>query len=82
MPELYSSMPTSPRINVLYVAPGQEIIGPEQVESSRLELIATRAGTQLARISPSMLVKYGSHASLIEAKTMLFVAEQTSLPIP
>ncbi|OCK78719.1 phosphotransferase enzyme family protein [Lepidopterella palustris CBS 459.81] len=82
MPELYNSMPTSPRINVFYVAPGLEIISPEQVESSKLELIATGAGTQLARISPSMLVKYGSHVSLIEAKTMLFVAEQTSLPIP
>jgi effector-binding domain-containing protein len=44
--------------------------------------LATGAGTQLAKISPSMLVKYGSHASLIEAKNMLYVAERTSIPVP
>ena len=44
--------------------------------------MATGAGTQLAKISRSMLVKYGSHASLIEAKNMLYVAERTSIPVP
>lgn len=29
-----------------------------------------------------MLVKVGAHASLIEAKTMLYVAEKTSIPVP
>ncbi|KAH7345871.1 phosphotransferase enzyme family protein [Pyrenochaeta sp. MPI-SDFR-AT-0127] len=82
MPELYNSMPSSPQINVLYLAPGQEIISPEQVEASSTEVIATGAGTQIAKISPSILVKYGTHASLIEAKTMLYVADQTSIPIP
>ncbi|ORY12936.1 hypothetical protein BCR34DRAFT_281231 [Clohesyomyces aquaticus] len=33
-------------------------------------------------MSPSMLVKYGTHASLIEAKNTLYVAERTSIPIP
>lgn len=82
MPELYDSMPTSPRINVFYLAPEQEIISPEQVESSGLDFIVTGSGSHFAKISPSMLVKYGSHTSLIEAKTMLFVAEHTSLPVP
>lgn len=82
MPELYSSMPSSPQINVLYLAPGQEIISPEQFRASNPETLATGAGTQLAKMSPSMLVKYGTHASLIEAKNMLYVAERTSIPIP
>jgi len=82
MPELYDSMATSPKMNVLYLAPGLDIISPAQFEASNPEVIATGAGTQLAKISPSMLVKYGSHASLIEAKTMLFVAEHTSIPVP
>lgn len=82
MPELYDSMPTSPKVNIFYVAPGTEVISPAQVEASRLELVAIGAGTRLAKISPSVLVKYGSHASLIEAKTMLFVAERTSIPVP
>ncbi|KAI2478831.1 Aminoglycoside phosphotransferase [Pyrenophora tritici-repentis] len=82
MPELYSSMPSSPQINVLYLAPGHEIISPEQFSASNPEMLAIGAGTALAKISPSMLVKFGSHASLIEAKNMLYVAERTSIPIP
>ncbi|KAF1951119.1 phosphotransferase enzyme family protein [Byssothecium circinans] len=82
MPELYASMATSPKIHVLYLAPGSEIISPEQFNASNPEVLATGAGALLAKISPSMLVKYGTHASLIEAKTMLFVAEKTSIPVP
>jgi hypothetical protein len=82
MPELYSSRPSSPQINLLYLAPGQEIISPEQFRASDPEILATGAGTQLAKMSPSMLVKYGTHASLIEAKNMLYVAERTSIPVP
>ncbi|KAH8726112.1 hypothetical protein GQ44DRAFT_795476 [Phaeosphaeriaceae sp. PMI808] len=52
------------------------------ITPKQLEVIAVGAGPQLAKISPSILVKYGSHASLIEAKTMLFVAERTSMPVP
>ncbi|KAF2755432.1 phosphotransferase enzyme family protein [Pseudovirgaria hyperparasitica] len=82
MPELYNSMPSSPQINVLYLAPGQEIISPEQLWASNPERLATGTGTQLAKMSPSILVKYGTHVSLIEAKNMLYVAEKTSIPIP
>jgi hypothetical protein len=81
MPKLYSPMPSSPRINVLYLAPGQEIISPEQLRTLDTETIATGRGTRLAKVSPSMLVKYGTHASLIEAKNMLYVTENTSIPI-
>lgn len=67
---------------MLYVAPGHEVISPDEVEKSKLETVAIGAGTQLARISSSLLVKYGTHASLIEAKSMRFVAEHTSIPVP
>ncbi|RDI83055.1 hypothetical protein Vi05172_g6958 [Venturia inaequalis] len=82
LPELYSSMPSSPQINVLYLAPGQEIISPEQFRASNPEMLANVAGAQIAKLSPSTLVKYGTHASLIEAKNMLYVAERTSVPVP
>lgn len=82
MPELYSFMPSRPQINVLYLAPGQEIISPEQLRVLGPETIATGGGTRLAKVSPSMLVKYGTHASPTEAKNMLYVAENTSIPIP
>jgi len=49
---------------------------------SNPEMLATGAGTLLAKMSPSMLVKYGTHVSLIEAKNMLYVAERTSIPVP
>lgn len=39
-------------------------------------------GTLLAKMSPSMLVKYGTHASLIKAKNMLYVAGRTLIPVP
>ena len=82
MPRLNTSAAEGPKINLLYADPGHEIISPHQVEMSKLETIAIGAGTQLAKISSSMLVKYGTHASLIEAKTMRFIAEHTSIPIP
>lgn len=82
MPQLYSSMLSSPQINVLYLTPGQDIISPEQFRASNPEILATRAGTQLPKMPPSILVRYGTHASLIEANDMLYVAERTSIPIP
>lgn len=82
MPELYNSMASSPQINVLYQAIGHEIISPEQLRALNPEKLATGGGTILAKISSSMLVKYATHASLIEAKNMLYVAERTSIPVP
>ncbi|KAF2007340.1 phosphotransferase enzyme family protein [Amniculicola lignicola CBS 123094] len=82
MPILYQPLPTSARINIFFQAPGHEIITPSQVEASKLSMIVTGASGNFARISPSMLVKYGTHVSLFEAKTLLFLAERTSIPIP
>ena len=82
MPELYDPVPSSPQINVLYSAPGHEVISTEQLKESNLETIAIGGGGHLARISPTMCVKYGTHASLIEAKNMLYVGENTSIPVP
>ncbi|KAF2847827.1 hypothetical protein T440DRAFT_182883 [Plenodomus tracheiphilus IPT5] len=82
MPELYSAMPSRPQVNVLYLADGQEIISPERLMALNPQILAAGAGTQLAKLSPSVLVKYGTHASLIEAKNMLYVAEKTSIPVP
>ena len=44
--------------------------------------IAKSGGGGLLKISPTMTVKCGGHTSLIEAETMLYVAEKTSIPIP
>ncbi|KAF2125864.1 phosphotransferase enzyme family protein [Dothidotthia symphoricarpi CBS 119687] len=81
MPSLYTSMPPTPQINILYLAPGQEIITPDQLSASNPEMLPN-VGPQLAKLSPSVVVKYGTHASLIEAKNMLYIAERTSIPVP
>ncbi|KAI4927819.1 hypothetical protein J4E85_006331 [Alternaria conjuncta] len=78
MPELFSSMPSSPQIHVQYLAPGHKLITPEQFHTSNPESI----GGNLAKMSPTVAVKWGHHASLIEAKNMLYVAEKTSIPVP
>ena len=78
MPELFSSMPSSPQIHVQYLAPGHKLITPEQFHASNPESI----GGNLAKMSPTIAVKWGHHASLIEAKNMLYVAEKTSIPVP
>ncbi|KAF1983629.1 hypothetical protein K402DRAFT_448038 [Aulographum hederae CBS 113979] len=55
VPELYSSMPSNPQINLLYLAPGQDLISPEQFKAFNPETLAHGAGTILAKMSPSTL---------------------------
>ena len=83
MPELNSSMSEEPKIHVFYAAPGHEVITPEQVDAMKPEKVTASGGAAMLKISPFMLLKRGSHASLLEAKSMLFVAEKRpSIPIP
>ncbi|KAL3420399.1 hypothetical protein PVAG01_08898 [Phlyctema vagabunda] len=70
------------KINVLYLAPGHEIIRPAQIPAEETKTVGIQGGASISKLSPSMLVKWGTHVSLIEAKTMLFVAKETSIPIP
>lgn len=40
-------------------------------------------GVTILRLSPKMVVKYGSHVTITEAQSMMFVAEHTkSIPVP
>ena len=83
MPELYSSMSEEPKIHIFYAAPGHEVLTPEQVDEIKPETVTTSGGAAMLKISPSILLKRGSHASLLEAKSMLFVAEKRPLiPVP
>lgn len=69
------------KINLLYLAPGQSIVEPEVVWSCS-EKVGGDGSSVLAKISPTMVVKYGQIINPIEAKTILFVAEKTSIPVP
>ena len=44
MPELYDPVPSSPQINVLYSAPGHEVVSTEQLKEPNLETIAIGGG--------------------------------------
>jgi hypothetical protein len=75
-------MPSSPQINILYLAPGHKLITPDQASASNPKIIAGGSGILKAKVSPTMLAEYGGHASLIEAENMLYVAENTLIPVP
>ncbi|KAF1830483.1 hypothetical protein BDW02DRAFT_642124 [Decorospora gaudefroyi] len=54
---------------------------PELYTSMPSKRLATESGANLAKISLAMVIKYGTHVSLIEAKNMLYVAKNTSIPV-
>lgn len=69
------------KINLLYLAPGQSIIEPEVVKTCS-ETVGGDGSSVLAKLSPTMVVKYGQTVNPIEAKTILFVSGKTSIPVP
>jgi len=72
-----------PKIRLIYLAPGQTIIEPETVKNCSETVGDGDDGSSvLAKISPTMVVKFGSTVNPIEAKTMLFLAENTTIPVP
>lgn len=78
-----ASVETSPgsKIHLLYLAPGQSIIEPGVVLRCS-EKVGGDGSSVLAKISPTLVVKHGQNINPIEATTMLFVAENTSIPVP
>ncbi|KAI0046552.1 kinase-like protein [Auriscalpium vulgare] len=76
----------SASVQVLYPETARPPIAPQAV----LQLLASPlprssqhiASTQIHRISDSFLVKYGPFVNALEAKTMKFVQEHTTIPVP
>ncbi|KAL4961130.1 kinase-like protein [Aspergillus stella-maris] len=73
------SEPAKCRMNVLFSAPGFEIPDPDSIERTvnADNTIFSWGGVEIARISPEVVVKYGTHVTATEAKSMLFVGENT-----
>ena len=69
------------KLKLLYLGPGESMIKPEVVRSC-LETVGGDGSSVLAKLSSTMVVKWGQTVNPIEAKTMLFVAEKTSIPVP
>jgi aminoglycoside phosphotransferase (APT) family kinase protein len=71
-----------PQLQVHIQKLGFELITPEALSSSKRDVIFSRGGVEIARVSPTLVVKYGDAVQLVEARSMEFVAKHTSLPVP
>lgn len=68
-----------PRMNNLFSAPDFTVPSPDGVNEmvSSDNIIFNWGGVKIARISPEIVVKFGSHVTLSEAKNMMFVEQNT-----
>ncbi|KAJ6143859.1 hypothetical protein N7471_003312 [Penicillium samsonianum] len=77
--------PTSkPRLNVHYLAPGFSLIPPETVDEYRRNksnLIFSH-GVTIVKISLEVVVKIGAHVNFNEARNMIYIAQNTGIPVP
>ncbi|PLB47575.1 kinase-like protein [Aspergillus steynii IBT 23096] len=74
-----------PRMNIMFSAPDFTVPSPDSVNEmvTNDNTIFHWGGVRIARISPEMVVKFGSHVTLAEAKNMMFVKQNTeTLPVP
>ncbi|CAG8948367.1 unnamed protein product [Penicillium salamii] len=84
--ELSSSQSSisEPLLNVQYSAPGFCLPHPgivNQFCQDQSNLIFCQ-GVTIVKISPEVVVKFGAHVNIIEAKTMIHVAQNTRVPVP
>jgi hypothetical protein len=55
---------------------------PKEVVTSTGEIIFKRSGVKIAKLTPSIRVKYGDDVHMNEAKALDFVSQHTSIPVP
>ncbi|KAK2801643.1 hypothetical protein FQN51_005187 [Onygenales sp. PD_10] len=77
--------PTAPEVKVIYSAPGFKVLQPNvgKEKTSTAEPIFNWGGVRIAKISPDIVVKHGTHVRVTEANSMLFVSQNTTtVPVP
>ncbi|CAI7627725.1 unnamed protein product [Penicillium glandicola] len=77
--------PTSnPQLNVHYLAPGFSLIPPETVDEfcQNQSNLVFNHGVTIVKISPEVVVKMGAHVNFLEAKNMIYIAQNTGIPVP
>ncbi|TID19415.1 kinase-like protein [Venturia nashicola] len=72
----------NPQVEIHIIEPNFELITPQALSSSNPEIIFSRGGVRVARVSPTIVVKYGDDVHLIEATTLEFLASHTSILVP
>ncbi|GCB24331.1 hypothetical protein AAWM_07216 [Aspergillus awamori] len=79
------SVDCRPQVNILYSAPGFAVPYPDSINTTinSSNIIFDWGGVKIAKISPEVVVKFGSHVTLSEAKSMMFVEQNTeTVPVP
>ncbi|WEW60294.1 hypothetical protein PRK78_005779 [Emydomyces testavorans] len=74
-----------PELNVIFAAAGFSVPHPDAVNESIKtgETIFNWGGIKIAKISPHVVVKFGPHVTVTEAKSMIFVSQNaTTIPVP
>ncbi|GLB05511.1 hypothetical protein AtubIFM57258_000800 [Aspergillus tubingensis] len=64
------SVGSGPQVNILYSAPGFAVLDPDTIKTmaNPSNTIFSWGGVQIVKISPEVVVKFGSHVTLHEAK--------------
>ena len=85
----YNSTPATdnpqmdPAIEVVFCAHGYAVPKPWTVQDAAHDTIFSWGGVKIVRLSPTTVAKYGPHVSVVEAKTMIFVAKNApTVPVP
>ncbi|PWY80238.1 hypothetical protein BO83DRAFT_396627 [Aspergillus eucalypticola CBS 122712] len=67
------------KFNILYSAPGFAVLDPDTIKTmaNPSNTIFGWGGVQIVKISPEVVVKFDSHVTLHEAKSMVFVDQNT-----
>lgn len=85
-PTLSSSQPSTsgPQLNLQYCAPGFCLPHPDTVNQycrDQSNLMFCQ-GVLIVKISPEVVVKFGAHVNIIEARNMIHIAQKTEVPVP
>lgn len=67
-----------------YLAAGFSLIPPETVDEfcqDRSNLVFNY-GVSIVKILPEVVVKIGSHVNFLDAKNMIYIAQNTGIPVP
>ncbi|OJJ69333.1 hypothetical protein ASPBRDRAFT_76852 [Aspergillus brasiliensis CBS 101740] len=79
------SVDCTPQVDVQYTVPNFEVPYPDDIRKmlSPSNTIFNWGGVKIAKISSEMVVKFGAHVTLTEAKNMIFVEQHTkTVPVP
>lgn len=78
------SLNPKPRLNVHYLAPGFSLTPPETVDElcrDKSNLIFCH-GVTIVKLSPEVVVKIGAQVNFLEAKNMIYIGQNTEIPVP